>query len=763
MKKNRLAMAVAARVETESRRLLWMSAVSALAMQPLGLVAAEAEQKNEVPNFVLEEVVVTGTANGGEMRKLDASFAITNVSEEDIIKFSPKSTADLLKTVPGVWAESSGGVAGANVFVRGFPGSGDAPFYTLQLEGAPVFPPATLSFLENTTLFRIDETIERVEGLRGGPQSVQDNGQPGLTTNFLLKRGGEDTQGRLKYSTSDYDLQRFDTVLSGKISEDLYYMVGGYISSSPGIRDAGYNAEEGSQFTINITKELENGELGVYHRSTDDHGTWYLPAALNVPGVDASYLQNGPLNRQQTIVVGEDNIERSVDLADGRGWDGSVTGLKFELELTESWSLSNSLNVTSGDADTVGFVPNGGAVLVGDLVGGATTGAVTGRTIAATEYTQQFGTWEVRKQIESLTNNLALSGEFDKLELVFGHYTASTSVEEFWGLGNQQYYVVGNGGERVTGAECVDSCGWNYDIDASGDSTNNAFYTTVTYRVTDAMSLDLGVRNESHDVDYSVDEGLTGAISKFVEYDENKTSYTVGANYALGENAGVFARVSRGYKFPYFDDFRDNYGDYTDGDDLIKEVNQVELGYKVSLDNLSAYLTLFGNEVSDSSVSRPGAPAVDATTEAYGLEVDAKWVHDSGLILAVNATFQETEVVEGDANVGNESQRQPGYQVRLSPSYDFELSGGINGTVYGSFSFVDDRWANNENSVELPGYEKVDLGLIVNATENLDLQLVLDNLTDEEGLTEGDPRNPDAPNGRYIMPRNVKVSVGYTF
>ena len=39
------------------------------------------------------------------------------------------------------------------------PSEGDAPFFTLQLDGSPIFPPPTLSFLENTTLFRIDDTI----------------------------------------------------------------------------------------------------------------------------------------------------------------------------------------------------------------------------------------------------------------------------------------------------------------------------------------------------------------------------------------------------------------------------------------------------------------------------------------------------------------------------------------------------------------------------------------------------------------------------
>ena len=746
----------------------------AIVMAAAGAYAEETNKK-----VLLEEQVVTGTAGGSEVRKLDASFAITNVTDEDIIKFSPKSTADLLKTIPGVWAESSGGVSGANVFVRGFPSGGDAPFYTLQVEGAPIFPPATLSFLENTTLFRIDETIERVEGLRGGPQSVQDNGQPGLTTNFLLKEGSEETEGLVKYSTSDYDLQRFDAVLSGEVSDGLYYMIGGYVSSSPGIRDAGYTSEEGSQFTAKLTKELDNGSISVYHRETDDHGTWYLPAALNVPGVDAGYVQNGTLNRQRVVQFGPNGEERAVDLADGRGWDGSVTGLTFDIEVSDNWSLSNSLNLTDGNADTVGFVPQGGAVNVGALladptldtaavVTGPLTGLVTGNAIAASEYIQQFGTWEVRKQIESFTNNLAFSGSFEQFDVTLGYYTATTSVEEFWTLGNHEYYVVGQGGEQVVGIACndpsVDSCSWNYDIDGSGDATSNALYASATFRATETLSLDVGVRNENYEVQYSVDEGLDGIITKSVDYDETETSYTLGANLAISEDQGVFARFSSGYRFPSFDDFRDNFDAFQGGEDLIREVTQFELGYKASFDNLSAYLTLFGNEVKgDSFTAIPGGPSEVFTNEAYGLEIDARWLHESGFSLVLNGTIQETEISVSTDNEGNEAQRQPGYQFRLSPSYDFELGDGMSGTVYGGISLVDDRFSDNGNTVVLPGYEKFDLGLIVNTSENLSLQVVFDNITDEEGLTEGDPRSVGAPNGRFILPKNVKFSIGYNF
>lgn len=72
-----------------------------------------------------EDIVVVGTSGGG-MRRQDAAFAVTTLSNDAIERAAPNSTADLLRTVPGVMAESSGGQNGANIFVRGYPSGGDA-------------------------------------------------------------------------------------------------------------------------------------------------------------------------------------------------------------------------------------------------------------------------------------------------------------------------------------------------------------------------------------------------------------------------------------------------------------------------------------------------------------------------------------------------------------------------------------------------------------------------------------------------------------
>jgi outer membrane receptor protein involved in Fe transport len=782
--------------------LLRCALAAAVVCASFGVAYAQSGDAEDGQDSAIEEIIVTGTAGGAELRKFDASFAITTTSADEISMYQPESTADLLKLVPGVWSESSGGVSGANVMVRGFPGGGDAPFLTVQVNGSPIYPPPTLSFLENTTLFRLDETVLRMEALRGGPNPVFSNGQPGLTTNFILREGSEETEGMAKYTTSDYDLRRFDGFISGEVADQLYYMIGGYVSSSPGIRDAQFNSDEGHQFTINLTKDLDNGTINVFHRSTDDVGTWYLPVALNVPGIDSSYNQLGTMNRQRQItydnaddVVDNDGdgnpdfagggfpghpdpSEKTVNIGDGRGWDGSMTGGSVTFEILDGWELTDRVSYTAGNADTLGLVPDGGAVQISALqadptldtravITGPITGSVSGRAILDSEYIQQFGAWEVRKDIEAFTNDLSIAKAWDWGTVTAGYYAANATVEEWWSLGNSRYEVVQSGGEVVTGIACndpaVDSCGFNYDIDATGDATTNAFYAATTFDVIDRLTVDVGVRVENYQVNYSVDEGQNGLVNLAIDFDETETSWTIAGNYQLTDTMGGFLRINQGSKMPDFDSFRDNRGAFANGNDLIQDIDQYELGFKWVTDSLSLYATGFFTDVTNTAfIALTGAGAGQLSTqESLGVEIDGVWESDGGLRVNLNATILDSEITAGD-NVGNETERQPGWQLRLTPSYTFEF-GDIAATAYGTLSAVDDRWGERANTNLLKGYEKLDLGVLVRINEAFTVQVAADNITDEDALTESDPRTATAPNGRYIMPRTFTLSVGYEF
>ncbi|MGH2568542.1 MAG: carboxypeptidase-like regulatory domain-containing protein, partial [Bacteroidota bacterium] len=379
----------------------------------------------------MDAVVVSGTPGGAGMRKRDASFAITTVEASDIVLFSPSSTANLMELVPGVWSESSGGVAGANIDVRGLPGGGDAPFVTMSINGAPLYGTEMLSFFEQSTIFRLDETVASAEALRGGPNSVFSSGEPGVTMNFTLKRGSEETKARVKYSTSDYDLQRVDAVLSGKLTDGLYYMAGGYAQTSPGVRGAQYNAEKGQQFTAQLTKIFDRGVINGFTRITDDHGQWILPMALNSGNDLGTFAQLGNATRFRELQVNAQGDAEIFDFSRGRGWKGNVSGLNATFDLGTGWTVRDNLSYTKGDANTFGFVPSGGPIRVSAL-GLPSVTTRGGQQLSGSAWVQNYGHWVVLKDLESFTNDISLAKIWQGHDITIGFYQAWWSARDFW-------------------------------------------------------------------------------------------------------------------------------------------------------------------------------------------------------------------------------------------------------------------------------------------------------------------------------------------
>src|SRR3954469_25044545 len=149
--------------------------------------AAEAPASNDA----LSEVVVTANAASG-VKKIDASYNIVSVSLDEIKQANPQSTAEVFKLSPGVWPESSGGQTGANIDIAGFPnGGGDSPYFTTMIQGSPLYGSASLSFMDSSSLVRVDDTLERVEVVQGGTSSIFASGQPGASANFILRTGSD--------------------------------------------------------------------------------------------------------------------------------------------------------------------------------------------------------------------------------------------------------------------------------------------------------------------------------------------------------------------------------------------------------------------------------------------------------------------------------------------------------------------------------------------------------------------------------------------
>src|SRR5215470_11303391 len=264
-------------------RVALLTGLTTLALSAAAVAAPQVESA-ETPNTAapeagsqdnLEQVVVTATATG--VKKLDASYTITAVSSDEIKMANPKSAADLLKVSPGLWPESTGGQTGANIEIAGFPGGGDAPYFTNQIMGSPVYGAPTLSFFEGTSAIRLDDTVERVEIVQGGPSVIFADAQPGATANYILRRGTDKPTGSLGFTYGSEQLYRVDTFYGGKISDGWYCSAGGFYRYSHGIRDPQFAADNGGQFTATLSHDMDIGSVTFYARVLHDKNQFITP------------------------------------------------------------------------------------------------------------------------------------------------------------------------------------------------------------------------------------------------------------------------------------------------------------------------------------------------------------------------------------------------------------------------------------------------------------------------------------------------------
>ncbi|HCG87978.1 MAG TPA: TonB-dependent receptor, partial [Alteromonas macleodii] len=96
------------------------------------------------------------------------------------------------------------------------------------------------------------------------------------------------------------------------------------------------------------------------------------------------------------------------------------------------WQLVDRFNLTKGEANTFGLVPNGSATTVANVAdnGESATGAVTGTVYDGDTPIQQIGRWVVLKDIEAFTNDLAVSKSWEDFDTSFGIYSASTKAND---------------------------------------------------------------------------------------------------------------------------------------------------------------------------------------------------------------------------------------------------------------------------------------------------------------------------------------------
>ena len=444
----------------------------------------------------LQEVVVTASATG--VKKLDASYSIVSVDQDLMKQQNPKSTADLLKVSPGIWPESSGGQTGANIEVAGYSSGGDAPFFTNMIEGMPLYGMPSLSFMDSSSLFRLDDTVERTEVVVGGPGALFGPGQMGATANFILKRGTEQTTGAVGFTYGNEGLWRLDANAGFKIADGWYGTVGGFYRESEGVRPPQFPSDQGGQFTATVNHDLDNGSLFVWGRVLDDKNQFIVPVPViqsasgssfsSYPGFCALKCSYGSWNIQNVTLPNPAGGFENANLANGRGGNLYYFGVKYDqhfgtLEVLNNLILdgggldtnalfsgpnprplgyllygcqlaqpagycTGGVGGTPVDTNNYGIDPKTGAVTYPNA-GGPGTGLPLGYNVQATysgsglpvsldQSVIQQGWWYIQKSLANAADELRLSWTmFEGNTLTGGIYFAKYSDNDNWSLGNQ--------------------------------------------------------------------------------------------------------------------------------------------------------------------------------------------------------------------------------------------------------------------------------------------------------------------------------------
>ncbi|MFT3761155.1 MAG: TonB-dependent receptor [Pseudoxanthomonas sp.] len=648
-----------------------------------GIPSADAQEASPAAATAkdLDAVVVTGRAGVAQRSKAETSYSITAIDEERLRMQAPTSVTESLKSVPGFWVEASGGEASGNVRARGIPVDGFGSI-TLLDDGMPVQHDPALGYLNGDQAFRLDETTERIEVVRGGPSSIFYSNAPAGAVNYIPREPGDHAEGVFKYTVGDYGLNRGDFWFGTPIGEDWKLSLGGYYRQDDGVRDPGFKADDGGQLRLNLVRELEGGRVSFDVKHLDDKVMLFLGIPMRsyddgeiraVPGFDGHHgTLAGPETERVRMLMG-DGSYYDFDNREGTHVKRDQYTFKFEKDFG-GWQLRDSLRYNDTDTQRNGMFPNalqsaqslleGNAGLLARYPGAS---ALQLRYVTSPDQVYDTanqngnglvvigGLRGVTMPMKELMNDARISHKFDlgaqSHDVSFGYYYARVD-QDFDRYSSTVLLDVQNRA-RLLDLVAVDADGnvvgtvtdggiWRYGYEwenASSRSTTHALYLSDEWQVNDRLRIDAGARWEKVDIEGWV-EGRTQPFLNadvplaqsqiwtgngvFTGYDHSydKLGWTLGTNWQFDEYSGLFARWTSTFRLP-------NIGSYitnASANPVLQTMDLGEVGYKFTNEKFDLYATAFYTKYDNVGYSNYVYNPVDGSSTQQQLYADTRTI-----------------------------------------------------------------------------------------------------------------------------------------
>lgn len=549
-------------------------------------------------------------------------------------------------------------------------------------------------------------------------------------------------------------------------------------------------------------------------------GSGTNPTYKSINGFDLknSTFQSSEFFNMASIDAGGN--PRTTNISDGMHPVSNAVGTEFSFKIGDGWEIinKNRLAITSGSFRTlfptglIGSADDIAQSFLGAQYGPGYTvsyanGVNADQTLSSAELAglngngllMEIASFDVDiNSFDNFTNDLNVSKEFENVNLTFGYYKAYQQIATYWAW--QGYITDVSEAPQLMNLASADSSYYTeggvtaygqWGLGRKYDMKYNisAPYANIGFTLNDNINIDASMRYDFGKVDgyylnnmsTSVDVNQDGTISPVeansnivdnlhphsVSYDYGYLSYSLGANFKIGNDKAVYARYSRGGRANadrlLYSQFITAEGKTMSGLEA-DMVSQIEVGFKYNSPTIGLIVTPFYSTVQEQNADITENKIYLIGFESYGAELEAS-AHYGGFTATAGAIYTKAKIKESldAATVGNTPRRVPDVMYNLNSSYTIgraEIGLSLIGTTK--------VYSQNDNKIVLPAFVYLNAYASFEITKGLSFSANVNNLLNTLGFTEmeGDGFTDNTTNymrARPITGRASTLTLSYTF
>ncbi|MFP6831721.1 MAG: TonB-dependent siderophore receptor [Pseudomonas sp.] len=665
---------------------------------------------------------------------VDTPRSVTVIPQQVLKDTGALNMQDALRTVPGITfgAGEGGNPQGDRPFIRGFDAQGDTYLDGVRDTGS-----------QSREIF----AVENIEVSKGPNSAIGGRGAAGGSINLVSKKAhlGNSFDGGFTWGsdqTQRYTLDgnyQFSDTAAGRLN---------LMSHESNV--AGRDKVDYDRWGIAPSLAFGLGtdtrvNLDYYHLESNDTPDSGVPYTIPAGG-SAARTKSNP---DKPYAGGDHSNFYGLDRDFRKGRTDTAT-FAIEHDLSDSLTIKNTLRHGTSMQDYILTQPD-------DSKGNVNNGTVWRRantrvsnTETTTNQTDLFGNFYVA----GFKNSFSTGVEYTREESQKSSYNVNTDTTPRT-PGNSSTNCTPSMVGASSGYNCTSLSNpnandpWNGAISrnyAGTDTKANtyALYVFDTLELNEQWLVNMGLRYDHFDTDYKTYNAAGTTTSKGDDTSEFVTGQ-FGVVYKPAENGSIYASyatsatppgntLGEGQEGNPLGGTPDRSGNLLSSDMEPETTKNYEIGTKWDLlnDRLSLTADIFRTEKENARVQVDTTSYENAgKTRVQGVELSASGkITDKWQVFAGYA-FMDSEQVDGGpmgkANDGNELPNTPKNSASLWTTYQVTPKLTIGGGAF----YVDDVYGSVANTTMVDSYVRYDAMAAYKLTKNVDLQLNVQNLTNE--------------------------------